>query len=173
MSVVESYVKTRQQVEERVARRKAEFTALCLLCEESLHLLWVHLDLYLRRNLPRLGHPLNGSPFFCFSQSQKFSNTTYSAESLLEPCFQATANELSHLKQQVVVGISDRVEAQILEAVKVRVLKLDAFLQIYNWFWCFRRTQKEARTSSKCCSGKSNASSSFPLSKTFIDVINS
>jgi hypothetical protein len=38
------------------------------------------------------------------------------------------------LKQQVVVGISDRVEAQILEAVKVRVLKLDAFLQIYNWF---------------------------------------
>jgi hypothetical protein len=67
MSVVESYVKTRQQVEERVARRKAEFTALCLLCEESLHLLWVHLDLYLRRNLPRLGHPLNGNPFFPLS----------------------------------------------------------------------------------------------------------
>lgn len=63
MSVIESYVKTRQLVEERVARRKAEFTALGLLCEESLHLLWVHLDLYLRRNLPRLGHPLNGIQF--------------------------------------------------------------------------------------------------------------
>jgi len=105
-------------VEERVARRKAEVKALCLLCEESLHLLWAHLDLYLRRTLPRTGHPLNGT---CWDLNKKRSlfDHSFFSESLLEPCFASTANGLSALKQGVIVGISDRVEAQILDAVKV------------------------------------------------------
>ncbi|XP_059473287.1 nuclear pore complex protein Nup205 [Neocloeon triangulifer] len=98
MSTIEPITQSRQICEDRITRRKAEMRTLCLLTEECLHLLWAHLDLYLRRNLPRLGQALN--------------------DSLFEPGFTPTVQDLSMLKQGVLVGISDRVEAQILEATK-------------------------------------------------------
>ncbi|CAB3379464.1 Hypothetical predicted protein [Cloeon dipterum] len=98
ITMSEPFLQSRQLVEDRIARRRTEVKALCLLTEECLHLLWAHLDLYLRRNLPRPGHPLN--------------------DSLLEPGFVPTAQDLSVLKQGVIVGLSDRVEAQISDATK-------------------------------------------------------
>lgn len=50
----------RRQLEARVERRRSEVHSLSCLLEQAMHLLWAHLDLYLRRNLPQPGHSLNG-----------------------------------------------------------------------------------------------------------------
>ncbi|XP_046996965.1 nuclear pore complex protein Nup205 [Schistocerca americana] len=92
-----------QELEKRIRRKKWEMKLIAFLLDNSLYLVWCHLDYYMLRAIPR----------------SRFGDSTSGVLSTLsEMSWQISADDVSNLKQSLVSVFNDSFSKQLIETKK-------------------------------------------------------